>query len=218
MLGKDAIVISLKLFIITAVAALCLAFANKVTYSVIAENSVKAENEALCAVLTEGEEFKTSEVPETSVEGVTIEKVNVALAGGETVGYVVTAVSNAGYGGDIKVMVGIDKDLAVTRIQILESSETAGLGANASKPSFAGQFEGAKDTLTVVKGKAGDGQISAIASATITSKAVTNCVNAALEAAEEKHNSGATLNIEETAKAEEEIKQQTIEQIEGGAE
>ena len=218
MFGKDAIVISLKLFVITAVAALCLAFANKVTYPVIAENSVKAENAALRAVLAEGEEFKTSEVPETSVEGVTVEKVNVALAKGETVGYVVTAVSNAGYGGDIKVMVGVDKNLAVTRIQILESAETAGLGANASKPSFAGQFEGAKEPLAVVKGAAGQGQISAIASATITSKAVTSCVNAALEVAQEKQSSGAADSIEETAKAEEEIKQQTIEQIEGGAE
>ena len=199
-------------------AALCLAFANKVTYPVLAENSVKAENAALRAVLAEGEEYKTSEVPETSVEGVTVEKVNVALAKGETVGYVVTAVSNAGYGGDIKVMVGVDKNLAVTRIQILESAETAGLGANASKPSFAGQFEGAKEPLAVVKGAAGQGQISAIASATITSKAVTSCVNAALEVAQEKQSSGAADSIEETAKAEEEIKQQTIEQIEGGAE
>lgn len=218
MFGKDAIVISLKLFIITAVAALCLAFANKVTYPVIAENSVKAENEALRAVLAQGEEFKTSEVPAASVKGVTIEKVSVALAKGETVGYVVTAVSNAGYGGNIKVMVGIDKNLAVTRIQILESAETAGLGANASKPAFAGQFEGAKGALTVVKGAAGQGQISAIASATITSKAVTSCVNAALEVAQEKQNSGAADSIEETAKAEEEIKQQTLQQIEGGAE
>jgi len=218
MFGKDAIVTSLKLFIITAVAALCLAVANKVTFPVIAENSVKAENEALRAVLADGEEFKTTEAVATSIEGVTIEKVNVALAEGKTVGYVVTAVSNAGYGGNIKVMVGVDKDLAVTRIQILESSETAGLGANASKPAFAGQFEGAKNPLTVVKGTAGDDQISAIASATITSKAVTNCVNAALEVAQEKHSSGATENIEETAKAEENIKQQTIQQIEGGAE
>ncbi len=218
MLGKDAIVISLKLFVITAVAAFCLAFANKVTSPVIAQNSVKAENEALRAVLAEGEEFKTSEVPETSVEGVAVEKVNVGLTKGETVGYVVTAVSNAGYGGNIKVMVGVDKNLAVTRIQIMESSETAGLGANASKPAFAGQFEGAKSALTVVKGQAGDGQISAIASATITSKAVTSCVNAALEVAKEKHSSGATQNIEETAKAEEEIKQQTLQQLEGGTE
>ncbi len=218
MFGKDAIVTSLKLFIITAVAALCLAVANKVTFPVIAENLVKAENEALRAVLAEGKEFKTTETEATSIEGVTVEKVNVALADGKTVGYVVTAVSNAGYGGDIKVMVGVDKDLAVTRIQILESSETAGLGANASKPAFAGQFEGAKNPMTVVKGRAGDDQISAIASATITSKAVTSCVNAALEVAKEKYNSGSAETVEETVKAKEEIEQKTEEQLKGGNE
>lgn len=217
MLGKDAIVISLKLFIITAVAALCLAFVNKVTAPIIAENSVKAENEALRQVLADAEKFQPSEATDTSIEGVTVERVNVGFADGEVVGYVVTAVSNAGYGGNIKVMVGIDKNLAVTRIEILESSETAGLGANASKPKFADQFKGAKDALTVVKGQAGENQISAISSATITSKAVTSCVNAALEAAQEKHNSGAATDIEKTAKAEEEIKKETKKQLEGGA-
>lgn len=221
MFGKDAILVSLKLFVITAVAAFCLAFVNKVTAPVIAENSAKAENRALRTVLVAAEEFKSSDVPETKIEGVTIEKFNIGLANAETVGYVVTAVSNAGYGGDIKVMVGIDKDLTVTRIQILESSETAGLGANASKPGFAGQFEGTKGGLEVVKGKAEEGQISAIASATITSKAVTACVNAAVEAATEK-NEDDVLAAEETVKKFEAIKQETQAQIgetvtEGGA-
>ncbi len=217
MFGKDAIVISLKLFIITAVAALCLATANKMTFDTIQENAIKTEQEALREVLPAGEKFESTEGSAVAVEGVTVEKVNVAMAGDKVVGFVVTAVSNAGYGGDIKVVVGIDKDLAVTKVKILESSETAGLGANASKPSFIDQFNGAKEILTVVKGAASENQISAISSATITSKAVTACVNAALEVAGEKVNSGSTEKIEETVKAEEEIKQQTKEQIEGGA-
>ena len=221
MFGKDAIIVSLKLFVITAVAAFCLAFVNKVTAPVIAGNAAKAESEALRAVLSDAKEFKSSDAPETNIEGVTIEKFNIGLNNAETVGYVVTAVSNAGYGGDIKVMVGIDKDLAVTRIQILESSETAGLGANASKPGFAGQFEGTKGGLEVVKGQAKEGQVSAIASATITSKAVTSCVNAAVEAATQKSENAAAA-AEETAKKFEEIKQETEAQIgetvtEGGA-
>ncbi len=216
MFGKDAIVTSLKLFIITAVAALCLAFANKVTFNTIQANALKTEQEALSVVLPAGEKFENTDVPKVSVDGVTVEKVNVAMSGDKVEGFVVTAVSNAGYGGDIKVMVGIDKNLEVTRIEILESSETAGLGANASKPKFADQFKGAKNPLTVVKGQAGENQISAISSATITSKAVTSCVNAALEVANEKHKSGSAETIEGTAKKEEEIKQQTQEQIKGG--
>ena len=67
MFGKDAVYISLKLFAITAIAAFCLAFVNKVTAPVIAENSARAEEKALRVVLEDAESFKTSEITESSV-------------------------------------------------------------------------------------------------------------------------------------------------------
>lgn len=214
MFGKETIVVAIKLFVITAVAALCLAFVNKMTAPVILENAEKAQTEALRAVLAEADEFKKSAASfEGEDSSVTVDSVNIGFANSEVVGYAVTVTSNAGYGGDVKVMVGIDKDLAVTKIEILESSETAGLGANASKPKFKNQFEGAKGTLSVVKGAATNGEISAIASATITSKAVTSCVNAALVAAGELENSDAAENVAQTEKKLEEIKQETEKQI-----
>ncbi|MBR2453124.1 MAG: RnfABCDGE type electron transport complex subunit G [Clostridia bacterium] len=214
MFGKETIVVAIKLFVITAVAALCLAFVNKVTAPIIAENSENAQTKALQSVLSEASEFKKSTTAFGSDDNtVTIDSVNIGFANSEVVGYAVTVTSNAGYGGDVKVMVGIDKDLAVTDIEILESSETAGLGANASKPKFKDQFKGAKGVLSVVKGIAKDGEISAIASATITSKAVTSCVNAALGAAEEVQKSDAAENAVQTEKKLEEIKQETEKQI-----
>jgi len=185
MFGKDAIVISLKLFVITAVAALCLAFVNNITTPIIEKNAEKTKTEALKTVLSDADEFtKLDDIEKLSENGADVEEVYQAKKKSEVVGYVVTTVSHEGYGGDVKVMVGIDKDLKVTKIEILESSETAGLGANASQPKFAGQFEGKSGGLTVVKGDAAEGQISAISSATVTSKAVTNCVNLAVKAAE----------------------------------
>ncbi|MBO4941573.1 MAG: RnfABCDGE type electron transport complex subunit G [Clostridia bacterium] len=214
MFGKETIVVAIKLFVITAIAALCLAFVNKVTAPIIAENSEKAQTEALRGVLSDAGEFKKSATTfESSDNSVTIDSVNIGFSNSEVVGYAVTVTSNAGYGGDVKVMVGIDKDLAVTDIEILESSETAGLGANASKPKFKDQFEGAKGNLSVVKGVAQNGEISAIASATITSKAVTSCVNAALVAAGELEKSDAAENAVQTEKKLEEIKQETEKQI-----
>lgn len=186
MFGKDTIVISLKLFLITAVAALCLAFVNGLTEQVIEINGKKAEAEAMRKVLSAAKTFsevKKEFLPKSKFDGVSVEKLNVGFDGENAVGYVVTAVSKEGYGGDIKVMVGLDGNMAITRVEILESSETAGLGANASKPAFAGQFEGKNEALTLVKGTAKENEISAIASATITSKAVTGCVNAAMSAA-----------------------------------
>lgn len=214
MLNKETVVISVKLFLITALAALCIAVVNKATAPVIAENSKATELAAQQELLPEAAEFTASEVHQMAEPSdVTVEKLAVGFSkegGGETVGYVVTAVSNAGYGGDIKVMVGIDRDLRVTRIRILESSETAGLGANASKPEFSGQFEGAREALTVVKGAAEENEISAISSATITSKAVTSCVNAALEAAKITSNDN---KVEKTVQKLEQIKQETKAQI-----
>ncbi len=214
MFGKETIVVAIKLFVITAIAALCLAFVNKVTAPIILENSEKAQTKALQGVLSEASEFKKSLVNfESGDKTVTIDSVNIGFSNSEVVGYAVTVTSNAGYGGDVKVMVGVDKDLAITDIEILESSETAGLGANASKPKFKDQFKGAKGELSVVKGVAKNGEISAIASATITSKAVTSCVNVALTAAEELQKTNAAENVVETEKKLEEIKQETEKQI-----
>ena len=213
MLNKETILISLKLFIITAVSALLLAVVNKITLPIITENNKATEIAAQQEVLPEAADFKSLEIPKMENSDAVIEKMSGGITvenSGEITGYVVTAVSHAGYGGDIKVMVGIDGDLKVTKIKILESSETAGLGANASKPKFSDQFIGADKKLSVVKGIAKDGEISAISSATITSKAVTSCVNAAIEAAQLK---SADSSAGETVQKLEQIKQETEAQI-----
>ena len=51
-------------------------------------------------------------------------------------GYVVTATDGDGYGGDIQITVGIQKDGTISGISFLSISETAGLGMNAQKPAF----------------------------------------------------------------------------------
>jgi len=210
MKNKDIFAVALKLFIITAVSALCLAAINKVTTPVIEKNNKEIEIKAQQELLPAAEVFLESEKPESTRQGITINNFNAGMKDGEVCGYVATVTSNAGYGGDIKVMVGIDKAVKVTNVKIIQSSETAGLGQNASKPEFISQYAGADSSLTVVKGEAKQGEISAISSATITSKAVTECVNAAIEAAQAKADSGA---VEDTAKKLEEIKNETNTQI-----
>ena len=220
MKNKEIVSVALKLFIITAVATLCLAVVNKVTAPVIAENALKTETEAKMEVLSAAKEFKklsfsTTDTPVAAENGVRIEEFNLGLDGGTGVGYVITAVSNAGYGGDVKVMIGLDNELKVVRAKILESSETAGLGANASKPEFINQYVGKSGSLNVVKGAASaDNEISAIASATITSKAVTSCVNGAVELMEKKLAGGFTPNtVTEVNEKVEETKKATEDQL-----
>ena len=110
------------------------------------------------------------------------EAVAASDASGAAAGYVVTATSNDGFGGAITVSVGIQSDGTVNGIEFLTLAETAGLGMNADKPEWKGQFAGKKaEVFSVTKdGATSDDQINAISGATITSKAVTGAVNAAV--------------------------------------
>ncbi len=212
MLSKETLTVSLKLFLITAITALLLAVVNKVTTPIIEKNNETLKVASKQEVLPFAKEFILSETPKEVKGDVTIDELSVGLdqKGGSVLGYVITATSPKGYGGDIKVMTGIDKDLKVVKVKIMQSSETAGLGANASKPQFIDQFIGADATLAVVKGEAKTGEISAIASATVTSKAVTSCVNAALEVAKIKSES---TEVEDTVKQIEIITKETDKQL-----
>lgn len=99
---------------------------------------------------------------------------------GAVCGYV-AQVLPSGFGGTITIMVGMDETGAVTGVSIVKSAETSGLGLNASRESFRSQFLGATGNLAVTKD---GGTIDALTGATITSRAVTNGVNAACAAAQ----------------------------------
>ncbi|MEG2570192.1 MAG: FMN-binding protein [Clostridia bacterium] len=113
-------------------------------------------------------------------------EVHAAKKGSEDVGYCVK-VAPRGYGGEISMIVGIDNDVHVTRVNIVSMAETAGLGTKVANDDFLAQFDKKGDDLalsTSVTPK--DNEISAIAGATKSSKAVTTGVQAAI---------GAVINI-----------------------
>ena len=111
--------------------------------------------------------------------------VNAVDANGQVVGHIINASSKDGYGGLVSISVGIQADnQTVNGIAFLSISESAGLGMNARDTDWYKQFNGKKGEKFEVT-KAGDGEldnnkINAISGATITSRAVTNAVNAAL--------------------------------------
>jgi electron transport complex protein RnfG len=104
-------------------------------------------------------------------------------------------VSDQGFSDAITALVGVGIDGKIAGVRILKNTDTPGLGANASSPSyfvdkpentrtFYGQFAGmAADGE--VKVKQDGGQVEAITAATITSRAVSLLVNAAGEAGRE---------------------------------
>ncbi len=170
--AKFIIKLALILFTISAVCVFILALCNNLTkdtiYKINIENEEKARKEVLVA--------KTFEKVEYDGE----EEVYIGKNGEEKVGYAIK-VSPKGFGGNIDMMVGIDKDGLVTGISIINILETPGLGSKANDDKFLSQYTGLSKNITVIKsGIANGNEINAISGATVTSNAVTKGVNEAL--------------------------------------
>lgn len=139
------------LFAITLIAGFILGFVYNVTKEPIAVAEEKAAKEAYAEVFADAADFEEMEVSmDASYEAewesagfaqVSIEKILEAKdSTGNGIGYVLSLVSHAGYGGDIAFTLGIANDGTVNGISILSISETAGLGMKAEevlKPQYA---------------------------------------------------------------------------------
>lgn len=184
-MGKDMFKLGLNLLIISAVAALLLALTNSVTAKTIAQRSEQANAEARKLVLSSAQDFEeVKDVKTDNTKGIEVAEIFEAKdASGNTVGYTLKVLPS-GYGGEIELMVGIDSaNGQVSGINVVSNSETAGLGAKSTDPEFSDQYKGKPlEELSVIKnGTPGDTEIKAISGATITSTAVTNGVDAAIE-------------------------------------
>lgn len=157
--------LSVILLLICAIASGILAYVNSVTAPRIAalkaEEAIKSRQE-----LIPGCEF--TEVPAQSADDfayfVALNKETNELAG-----YTMVASKN-GYSGKVQTMVGLDKDLRIIAIKVVEQSETPGLGANCTLPSFTEQFRGKTGDEMVVD-KDG-GKLRSLTGATITTRTI----------------------------------------------
>jgi electron transport complex protein RnfG len=103
---------------------------------------------------------------------------------GDVLGYVFIAEGN-GYQGPIKIIAALNRDLShLTGIEILESSETPGLGAEITNEFFKEQFRNLLilPGITFTKGAASKpNEIQAITGATISTRAVVEILNGEIE-------------------------------------
>ncbi|ONI43862.1 hypothetical protein AN639_02075 [Candidatus Epulonipiscium fishelsonii] len=125
-----------------------------------------------------------------------------AKNGDEEIGHVINVTAHDGFAGDIEFVVGITNDGVITGIEMVTSNETPGLGLKASDKEFTSKFVNVPiQELSVTKeGSTSDSEIDAIAGATITTEAIVNGVNAAVEywgALKDGATEGASLVIEE---------------------
>ena len=145
-----------------------LAATNGVTAPIIEAATAAAQEAARMELVPEATSF-------TQVEGVSAENVSGIYVADN--GEAVITCHGKGYGGNITVMVAFTTDATVKQIKITEQAETAGLGTKiVSEPSFQESFAGLPAQDFTVS------DIAAISGATISSKAVTAAVNAAIDA------------------------------------
>ena len=173
--------LTLVLFLITAVVAGLLGLVDALTRDRIDAIIVEKKNAAMSRVLP-AEAYEDVAVPDGADPVVVA--ASAAKTGGETVGWVFE-IKPSGFGGDIDLMVGVKSDGTVGGISIISHSETSGLGAVAAQSStngtkFRNQFVGLTGPLAVNKD---GGTIDALTGATVTSRAITNGVNKALDCA-----------------------------------
>ncbi len=174
---KEIFIPTIVLLIICVVSSALLGGTNMLTKDKIASIEADAKAAAMQTVMPDAVSF--SEAVEAN------EKLEYAIAldnNGNGIGYAFT-VSENGYGGEIRIMIGINPDGTVSKVAVLSAdNETPGLGQNIKKGSFLDQFTGKIGSLTVTKNApSSDTEIQAITSATISSSAVTRAVNSALE-------------------------------------
>ena len=183
---KDALI----LFAITLILGLCLGMVYTVTKKPI-DNAAEEAKQVAYQKVFEGADIEVKQddkltaaaeafISETN-NAVIQEAVIVCDKSSNELGKAFIA-SGKGYGGDVTISVGIGTDGVITGIDIISMNETAGLGANCTRPEFKEQFKGKSGEIAVVKsGASQENEIDALSGATITSKAVTSAVNACLE-------------------------------------
>lgn len=184
---------TLILTAITLVAGVLLGLVYEVTKAPIAVAQEKAKQEAFKLALPDAASFEAySGFDESEAAGIlksagyaNNDIVEAAIGkdeNGNDIGYVITAVSHEGYGGDITLSVGILADGTVKGVEVLSIKETAGLGMKAAEPDFRNQFKDKQvEKFSYTKsGEQGDDKIDALSGATITTSAVTNAVDSAL--------------------------------------
>lgn len=191
-MNKKIVHDALILTAFTLVLGLVLGLVYEITKEPIAAADAKTAQAAYQKVFEEAGSFEAYESFDKDAAASLMEEngyadeitdVQVAKDGsGTPIGYVITVTAKDGSQANITFSVGITNDGIVNGYSITSISETPGLGDKAKNEEFSSQFNGKQaDTFSVVKSApASDTEIESISGATITSRAMTNGVNACI--------------------------------------
>lgn len=148
------------------------------TLDKINQEVVKKTNNAISLVTPDFDNEPSSESMSVELDGESV-TVYPAKKGGQTVGYAVESFTSKGFSGTIDIMVGFDMDGNITGTSVISHSETPGLGAKMTEPSFYSQFVGKNPASFRLAISKDGGDVDAITASTITSRAYCDAVDRA---------------------------------------
>ena len=188
---------ALVLCVITLLAGVCLSGVYSMTKDTIAEQQMAANLASYQAVCPGAVSFEYDSDISAAVDALGGDVygsdygkayINEMVVGtddsGNPTGYVISATSGDGMEGNITVSIGLTSDGTGSGIAFTELNETPGLGSLVDEDAFKGQFAGVKtDSFVLNKsgGSTADNEIDSVTGASISSQAVVNAVNAALD-------------------------------------
>ena len=168
---------------IAVVSAFVMSGVYQITKEPIAKAKDSQELEAISEVV---EEFDNDPFAEKTIITTPDKKHKLAFfparKNGVINSFAIKTYSNNGFGGRIEMIVGFYIDGAIKNFKITEHQETPGLGSKADENKFKSQFDGFNPNKHIFKVKKDGGEIDGITAATITSRAVIDAIQRAVDA------------------------------------
>lgn len=182
-LKETGIIATLILFTITIIVTAALAGVNSLTKDIIDQHNFERSQAAHSNIFSLAKSFNDYSAELISLDEKNIVSVFDAIdEDGHLLGIIIETLSK-GYGGDIKVMTGISKNLEVVGVEIISNKETPGLGTKVTLPNFKEKFMNklASISFTLNPNESDKNKVDKITGATISSQAVVKSVNLAIE-------------------------------------
>ncbi len=174
---KEVFKLVFVLTLVGVLAGLILSYVNDATRAARAYQDRLELLNALKVVLPGHTNEADKDVVKTARGG----KYYVSRKDGKVNGCAFVTSSDKGYGGKIRLLVGVDTLGRIHGVVILEQHETPGLGARIAEEGFLSQFRGRDIRNTNWKVKKDGGDIDQITGATISPRAVVEAIKAGLE-------------------------------------
>lgn len=180
----DIMLFGVVLMAITAIVAGLLGFIHAQTKPIIDQHATEKRQVALEAIFPQADQFVDAKEQTSNgfaYSDANVDSVYLVYEDNEIIGYCVN-VRAIGYSSTpIEMIVGSDLLNKVTAIQVVNHSETPGIGETviSSNEEFFNQFEGLSRPIEF------SNQVTAVSGATFTSDGIKNGINAALTAVDE---------------------------------